>query len=113
MGKKLNSEMKPLKEVIAALQRELEQTQAARLSATLQCAIVDEPGRPISFAVLTKAEQPAGPVHSITVEIQAHGGSATDAATSIASPAPVLTGRQRMVELLTKMFGPPGFDNAA
>src|ERR1043165_8540093 len=113
--------MKPLREIIEALGRELAGGDVRRVTVTLRCAVVEESGQPVRFAVVTSADTPGVVTHEVCVELG--GGSGRASASSMAEQQEkqisaarcrdVAATGDNAVALLTKMFGPPGFDNAA
>jgi len=118
--------MKRLKEVIAALQREIESSGGSgnRATATLPVVIEeDEHGR-IGFRVLTTRDEPRQPApQRATMTLQIELGPGTKVESVPAAPGATVsdpvraasgsTGGPDFLPLLERMFGPPGFDNAA
>lgn len=107
--------MKPIKDVIEALRRELPQEVWAQASVTLQCVAIEN-GTDVTFGVVTSRDLSAVPTHAVTIQLAAAAAPSTtpiSRADTAALAEPPQEPGHSLIGLLTRLFGPPGFDNAA
>ena len=102
--------MKPLREVIEAIRRELPEGAQTHASATLQCVVIEKGGT-VTIGVVTSADLPGLTTHAVTVSLAR--GSSEQPAAATAAAIPVAQNSDGLRPILERMFGPPGFDNAA